>query len=201
MNFQIGTDWWGFPVYDDGGTNIEGGLMMARNLLGDSTVNNIKNVYVVMLTDGVPTYHVDRNSSSTSYIEGSMGGGSRAEYDDYKDVPGIAAEIQQDATLYTISYATSRDNSTVGGQSIKQWLSSFANQNFDATNNEQLVLSFEILPRLFRMPLRPGLPRTPWATILCSIRTIMQMKMVLPRMAAPVLFGPLIPRLTPFPGT
>ena len=33
---------------------------MARNLLGDSTVNNIKNVYVVMLTDGVPTYHVDR---------------------------------------------------------------------------------------------------------------------------------------------
>ncbi len=95
VNFQIGTDWWGFPVYDDGGTNIEGGLMMARNLLGDSTVNNIKNVYVVMLTDGVPTYHVDRNSSSTSYIEGSMGGGSRAEYDDYKDVPGIAAEINR----------------------------------------------------------------------------------------------------------
>ena len=150
VNFQIGTDWWGFPVYDDGGTNIEGGLMMARNLLGDSTVNNIKNVYVVMLTDGVPTYHVDRNSSSTSYIEGSMGGGSRAEYDDYKDVPGIAAQIQQNATLYTISYATSRDNSTVGGQSIKQWLSSFANQNFDATNNEQLVLSFENIAQIIQ---------------------------------------------------
>ena len=150
VNFQIGTDWLGFPVYDDGGTNIEGGLMMARNLLGDSTVNSIKNVYVVMLTDGVPTYHVDRNSSSTSYIEGSMGGGSRAEYDDYKDVPGIAAQIQQNATLYTISYATSRDHSTVGGQSIKQWLSSFANQNFDATNNEQLVLSFENIAQIIQ---------------------------------------------------
>lgn len=150
VNFQIGTDWWGFPVYDDGGTNIEGGLMMARNLLGDSAVSDIKNVYVVMLTDGVPTFHVDHDSLNTSYIEGSMGGGSRAEYDDYKDVPGIAAEIQQDATLYTISYATSRDHSTVGGQSIKQWLSSFANQNFDATNNEQLVLSFENIAQIIQ---------------------------------------------------
>lgn len=150
VNFRIGTDWWGFPVYDDGGTNIEGGLMMARNLLGDNAVSNIKNVYVVMLTDGVPTYHVDSNSSSTSYIEGSLGGGSRAEYDDYKDVPDIAAQIKESATLYTISYATSRETATVGGMKIKEWLSSFANQNFDATNNEQLVLSFENIAQIIQ---------------------------------------------------
>lgn len=150
VKFQIGTNWWGSPVYDDGGTNIEGGLMMARNLLGDNAVSNIKNVYVVMLTDGVPTYHVDSNSSSTSYIEGSLGGGSRAEYDDYKDVPDIAAQIKESATLYTISYATSRETATVGGMKIKEWLSSFANQNFDATNNEQLVLSFENIAQIIQ---------------------------------------------------
>ena len=150
VNFQIGTDWWGFPVYDDGGTNIEGGLMMARNLLGDSAASDIKNVYVVMLTDGVPTFHVDSDSTSTDFIWGSEGGSNRAEYDDYKDVPGIAEQIQQKATLYTISYATSRDHSTVGGKSIKQWLSSFANQNFDATNNEQLVLSFENIAQIIQ---------------------------------------------------
>lgn len=150
VKFQIGTNWWGSPVYDDGGTNIEGGLMMARNLLGDNAVSNIKNVYVVMLTDGVPTYHVDSNSSSTSYIEGSLGGGSRAEYDDYKDVPDIAAQIKESATLYTISYATSRETATVGGMKIKEWLSSFANQNFDATDNEQLVLSFENIAQIIQ---------------------------------------------------
>lgn len=150
VKFQIGTNWWGFPVYDDGGTNIEGGLMMARNLLGDNAVSNIKNVYVVMLTDGVPTFHVDHDSLNTSYIEGSMGGGSRAEYDDYKDVPDIAAQIKESATLYTISYATSRETATVGGMKIKEWLSSFANQNFDATNNEQLVLSFENIAQIIQ---------------------------------------------------
>lgn len=124
--------------------------MMVRNLLGDNAVSNIKNVYVVMLTDGVPTYHVDSNSSSTSYIEGSLGGGSRAEYDDYKDVPDIAAQIKESATLYTISYATSRETATVGGMKIKEWLSSFANQNFDATNNEQLVLSFENIAQIIQ---------------------------------------------------
>lgn len=150
VKFQIGTNWWGSPVYDDGGTNIEGGLMMARNLLGDNAVSNIKNVYVVMLTDGVPTFHVDHDSLNTSYIEGSMGGGSRAEYDDYKDVPDIAAQIKESATLYTISYATSRETATVGGMKIKEWLSSFANQNFDATNNEQLVLSFENIAQIIQ---------------------------------------------------
>lgn len=150
VNFRIGTDWWGFPVYDDGGTNIEGGLMMARNLLGDSTVNNIKNLYVVMLTDGVPTFHVDYDSNRTDFIWGSEGGGDHATRDDYKDVPGIAAQIQQNATLYTISYATSSDNSEVGEYTIKEWLSSFANQNFDATNNEQLVLSFENIAQIIQ---------------------------------------------------
>ncbi len=150
VNFRIGTDWWGFPVYDDGGTNIEGGLMMARNLLDDNAISDIKNVYVVMLTDGVPTFHVDRDSTSTDFIWGSEGGSNRAEPDDYRDVPGIAEQIQQKATLYTISYATSRDHSTVGGQPIKQWLSNFANQNFDATNNEQLVLSFENIAQIIQ---------------------------------------------------
>lgn len=150
VNFRIGTDWWDFPVYDDGGTNIEGGLMMARNLLGDSAVSDIKNVYVVMLTDGVPTFHVDHDSTRTDFIWGSEGGRDHATRDDYKDVPGIAAQIQQNATLYTISYATSRDNSEVGGDTITEWLSSFANQNFDATNNEQLVLSFENIAQIIQ---------------------------------------------------
>ena len=130
---------------DKGGTNIEAGLMLARNLLKDDKLSGVSSVYVVMLTDGVPTFHVEKDSSSTSKIKGQRGGGDHATPNDYKDVPTVANSIKEKATLYTISFAT---NGRVGDKSIQAWLSSFADQNFDAIDGDQLTLSFDNIAQI-----------------------------------------------------
>ena len=130
---------------DKGGTNIEAGLMLARNLLKDDKLSGVSSVYVVMLTDGVPTFHVEKDSSSTSNIKGQRGGGTYATWYDYKDVPTVANAIKEKATLYTISFAT---NGRVGNKSIQAWLSSFADQNFDATDGDELTLSFDNIAQI-----------------------------------------------------
>ncbi len=146
VNFSLG-----WHERDDGGTNIEGGLMLARNLLNDPSIRNVENVYVVMLTDGVPTYHVNKDSPSTRFIAGTRGGGDKSEREDYKDVPSIAATIKDKASaLYTISFATNKTHETVEGQSITKWLNSFATQNFDATNGEELELTFEDISQIIQ---------------------------------------------------
>ncbi len=130
------------PNWNGVGTNIEGGLMLARNLLGSNEIKGIENVYVIMLTDGQPTYHVNRDSTSTTHIDGSEGGGNYSQWEDYKDVPEIASQIKQKAdALYSISYATGKTN--VGGQTVQQWLNSFVTQNFDASESDDLNLIFE----------------------------------------------------------
>ena len=130
---------------DKGGTNIEAGLMLARNLLKDDKLSDVSSVYVVMLTDGVPTFHVKNDSNRTDYIQGQRGGGDHATWSDYKDVPTVANAIKEKATLYTISFAT---NGWVGGKSIQAWLSSFADQNFDATDGDELTLSFDNIAQI-----------------------------------------------------
>ena len=161
---------------DAGGTNIEGGLMLARNLLDSSAIADIDNVYVIMLSDGVPTYYVadkDESTRETSFITGSVddgfNSGSTAEWNDYKDINGaerdvgwppfgytekgdnIAQDIHDKTTaLYTISFATSKDKNTVDGKTVKEWLSSFATQNFDATNVEALELTFENIAQIIQ---------------------------------------------------
>ena len=73
-----GWDWYrgahDMTVKDDGGTNIEGGLRLANNLLKSSAVADIENTYVVLLTDGVPTYHVSDGdeTSSTTFMAGTI---------------------------------------------------------------------------------------------------------------------------------
>lgn len=127
----------GDVLTDGGGTNIEGGLKLADNLLNSSAVSEIDNRYVVLITDGVPTYHVyqNRDNSSMTFIEGQAGGGSYAARPDYQNVPTVANAIKEDATLYTVSYASERVHDTVGGQQIDAWLTSFANKNIVAGDN------------------------------------------------------------------
>ena len=135
---------------DGGGTNIEAGLRLANNLLSETLVSAIGNKYVVMMTDGVPTYHVDGQPSDVNFISGSRGGGNEAEHDDYHDIyctqtrnvgnnhvrhgDNLPKQIKdKGAKLYTVSYKSSDINGkTVNGQSIDAWLSSFATQSIAA---------------------------------------------------------------------
>ena len=130
---------------DGGGTNIEGGLLLANNLLGASSVSGISNKYVVLMTDGVPTYHVDDSdeTGNTSFIEGSRGGGDEADHEDYHDISCVSGwdtgdnlpqQIKnQGAKLYTVSYKNS--NQTVAGKTIDKWLASFSTQTITAEDD------------------------------------------------------------------
>ena len=128
----------GESIQDGGGTNIEGGLRLANNLLADKAVSGMQNLYVVMVTDGVPTYYVsdDNTTDSTLFMRGSQGGGNKANKTDYEDVPHVAAGIKdKGAKLYTVSYASSKVSDKVDGRSIDAWLTSFATQNIAANED------------------------------------------------------------------
>ena len=99
---------------DYGGTNIEGGLMLAKNILnaGRQNEDQIKGVdylYTILLTDGNPTYHVEGNPGDTRDITGTKGGGSETEKSDVKDVGNEADAIRgitNLSKLYSICFGT-----------------------------------------------------------------------------------------------
>ena len=67
------------------GTNIEGGLVLGRNLLNMSDVNDIpeENQSLILFSDGSPTTAVDDvDETSTTLVEGGNSGSSRDDLDD-----------------------------------------------------------------------------------------------------------------------
>ena len=144
------------------GTNIEGGLRLANNLLNHDKIKDIQNKYVILMTDGVPTFHVtDRNeTSSMMKMRGSRGGGSSAEHLDWHDIyctkgwddlgesDDIPGQIREKgAKLYTVSYKSgSIENKKVNGQTIDNWLGSFADQHFQS--NDDISLGLENIAQI-----------------------------------------------------
>ena len=63
-----------------GGTNLHAGLLLAKNLLNDSSVKNIENKSIVLLSDGKPTFYVKDKEADSQSIDvicedgNSMGG-------------------------------------------------------------------------------------------------------------------------------
>ena len=116
---ENGFSYWGKWEKDSGGTNIEGGLRLADNLLSNDQVTNIKNKYVVLMTDGVPTYHVeeDEETDSIDIMYGKRGGGNWATDNDYCDIydpyqpekgDTVPKSIKKKAKLYTVFYKNNR---------------------------------------------------------------------------------------------
>lgn len=107
----------------DGGTNIEGALIMANNIVNDGKSNKIlegiDNINIILLTDGCPTWHVGKNSTnSLEKIDGTRGGGTYAKTTDWQPVGGtvngvsandgnISEKIKGNKiNLYTIAFST-----------------------------------------------------------------------------------------------
>ena len=147
IGFVYDYDFFGDPISDLGGTNIEAGLRLANNLLGQ--VSDIGNKYVVLLSDGVPTYHVANwdESSSTTFMAGTYGGGTKATHEDYHDIyctkrwwdhqqhgDNIPKQIKdQGAKLYTVAYdLRGNNNGYVNDQNATQWLANFSTKMIDA---------------------------------------------------------------------
>ena len=136
-----------------GGTNIEGGLMLAKNVLNaglksGGKINGFEYLYTILMTDGEPTYYVNGDSASTTTITGTRGGGSETTKNDAKDVGTEAAAIRALggkglSKLYSICmgeglwsstpFGTWNDANpkTTGTTTVGQWLSSFSTSAYD----------------------------------------------------------------------
>ena len=105
-----------------GGTNLEAGLMLARNRLGMADVSSASAKYTVLFTDGEPTYRVVGETNSTDQAGTSRTGGSTDDSKNIFDNGGaycseaerneaaaMAGEVKELSKLYTICYGAGED--------------------------------------------------------------------------------------------
>ena len=96
----------------DGGTNLEAGLMLARNRLQMDAVASAASKYTVVLTDGEPTYRCTTESVSVEKIDQGLtddGSGSRCSEEERNEAKAMAAQVKELSKLYTICYGVSDD--------------------------------------------------------------------------------------------
>lgn len=93
-------------------TNIDGGLLLAYNLLGSSQVEDISSRFVVLLTDGSPNYKAIA-SESTETISGTNGSGwnqlTTKECADAAAATASSIKSDRKAAIYTLAFAAAND--------------------------------------------------------------------------------------------
>ena len=111
---RLYVEWNIFDGYT-GGTNMEGGLQLAYNLINSAKGENgllkdVKNVNIILMSDGCPTFHVKANTrNSLTKIEGAEGGGNVACYVDWKPVETLASTITSaNINLYSVAFQTGK---------------------------------------------------------------------------------------------
>ena len=99
----------------DGGTNTEAGLQLASNLLGQKT--DVENRFTVLLTDGLPTFHIDSNKDNKrdGLDKVPSGYGWGLWHDDGVDGPGNDTTKAETAPVETVSKALKADGVKVYG--------------------------------------------------------------------------------------
>ena len=142
---------------NNGGTNIEGGLMLAKNILNadrrqGGAIEDVNYLYTILLTDGQPTFYV-RNSDSTSsteYIQGSVtrgwNDGASTQEEDVQDVGDEADAILDMSSLsklFSICFGDGVWNSrpfgwwpdakpaTTNSMTIGEWLQAFSTNAYN----------------------------------------------------------------------
>ena len=166
-----------------GGTNMEAGLQLAYNLINAGKSNllkDCKNINVILLSDGCPTYHVDESTrNSTTKVKGVRGGGNEAYPEDWKSVETIAGSIRDDKiNLYSVAFQTGSETfwdfkaqppkngicvnlnhwyNDVHGRwsserkNVSDWMNSFSDKCFSAKDADKLSVSFENIAKLIRL--------------------------------------------------
>ena len=99
------------------GTNLEAGFVLTRNLLSSGlakggAIEGIEDVYVVLLSDGNPTWMTDE--TSTTELEQVMKSNNLGTWEALKDIVvtaedgdiALAEEIKEKANLYAILYGS-----------------------------------------------------------------------------------------------
>ena len=166
-----------------GGTNMEAGLQLAYNLINAGKSNllkDCKNINVILLSDGCPTFHVDESTRNrTDKVKGVRGGGNVAYPEDWKNVESLARSIRDDKiNLYSVAFQTGSAtfwdfkaqppkngicvspnhwyNDVHGRWSSEQknvagWMNSFSDKCFSAKDADKLSVSFENIAKLIKL--------------------------------------------------
>lgn len=101
-----------------GGTNLEAGLMLARNNLSLVTPAkdiDASNKYTVLLTDGEPTARCNKDhprevKAIWDYNDGGgWYGGTTCSKEELADAANMAAQVRERSNLYTICYGVADD--------------------------------------------------------------------------------------------
>lgn len=139
---------------NNGGTNIEGGLMLAKNILNagrrqGGAIEDVNYLYTILLTDGQPTYHVENDwyyTDATETIYGTQGGGDSTTYNDAAEVGDEADAILDMSSLsklFSICFGDGVWNSrpfgwwsdanpaTTNSMTIGEWLQAFSTNAYN----------------------------------------------------------------------
>ena len=81
----------------NGGTNLQAGLLKANELLSDTSIPENAVKYVVVISDGQPTFYYD-NKGYTS------GNGNSTTKETYKATIGAATTLKNQAEIFSIGY-------------------------------------------------------------------------------------------------
>ena len=153
------------------GTNIDAGLRVAYALWKQSATTQIDYRYNILLTDGEPTYNVDRifstNTNRLSYgSDENAGPGSNATKDTTGNAATVAQAIQDlksftdtptPVTFYSVYYGSPNDEMefheyswgkwrpTGETANTAGWLSGISDEGFTAENADGLNQAFEII--------------------------------------------------------
>ena len=145
----------------NGGTNIEGGLLLANNNLTEAKqqgneLDGVDYIYTILLTDGSPTNYVRNYNDTRNSLTEISGDGEGTETTEacYKDVPSIAEKIKQTSrlsklysicygdvwndTLYSTGSGWDKEKVTVG-----EWLTGFSSTAYQSDSAQDLFDNFD----------------------------------------------------------
>lgn len=140
-----------------GGTNLHAGILQSRVLFNDNVVKSIakKNKSTILLTDGAPTYNLERHPSWNLFpADVTIGGvkydvdGSGSEGSKYiNDVTAAEAKnLKALSTVYTVCYGAKDDVTYDGGPTVSEYLANSIatspDNAFNADNQEELFKAF-----------------------------------------------------------
>ncbi len=150
-----------------GGTNLESSLVLANNLLGTSSVSNISNKNIIVLTDGEPTYglssrSIEDGTKSVGKIGNIIGDGFEGNSDTHKIHTNVESFsetlINSGVSLYGIFVGADKINCyrgcPVNGMAGKTWLSTkcgFTSYSTSDTDLDKLSSIFDSISELIKL--------------------------------------------------
>lgn len=138
-------------LYAGGGTNLEQGLTKAKDLLNASTVKSIanENKFVIVLTDGAPTYYSAEKNGNFIIGYYPNGEGNSCNQDTYDATVTAATKLKSSAnSVYTVCYGAQNEiidctNETVS-YFLKTKIATSAALAYEASDgDESLKTAFE----------------------------------------------------------